>query len=135
MKPFFRLGATALVMGTFATAIVQPARADEVAAISQADLTKAIAAKKVVIFDVNGTDSYKAGRIPTALNYAEVGDKIGKVLPTDKSTLVVAYCGSPQCGAYKKAALAAMKLGYTNVKHFSPGIKGWKESGAEVEKG
>lgn len=135
MKPFFRLGATALVMGTLAIAIVQPARAAEVPAISQADLTKAIAAKKVVILDVNGSDSYKSGHIPTALNYAAVGDKIGKVLPADKKALVVAYCGSPQCGAYKKAAVAAMKLGYTNVKHFSPGISGWKKSGARVEKG
>ena len=33
------------------------------------------------------------------------------------------------------AADAAVKLGYTNVKHFAPGIAGWKKSGAPTEKG
>jgi rhodanese-related sulfurtransferase len=28
----------------------------------------------------------------------------------------------------------AVNLGYTNVKHYAPGIDGWKKSGAKVEK-
>jgi rhodanese-related sulfurtransferase len=55
------------------------------------------------------------------------------VLPADKAALVVAYCGSPKCGAYKKAANAAVQLGYTNVKHFSGGISGWKSAGEPTE--
>ena len=134
MKKFnLTVGAFALAMA--ATSLVQPARAADVPAISQADLTKAIAAKTVVIFDVNGGDSYKSGHIPTALDYAKVSEKFAKTLPANKKALVVAYCGSPQCGAYKRAADAAMKLGYTNVRHFSPGIAGWKASGARIEKG
>ena len=105
----------------------------EVPSISQVALTKAIADKSVTIIDVNGTDSYKAGHIPTAIDFASIKD-MKAALPADKGALVVAYCGSEHCGAYKEAATAAMKLGYTNVQHFSPGIKGWKESGAAVEK-
>ena len=105
----------------------------EVPSISQVALTDAIKAKTVTILDVNGSDSYKAGHIPTAVDYATIED-LKAALPKDKNALVVAYCGSEYCGAYKKAATAAMKLGYTNVQHFSPGIKGWKESGAAVEK-
>jgi len=37
------------------------------------------------------------------------------------------------CGAYKAGAEAVAQLGYTNVKHFSAGIKGWKEAGEKVE--
>ena len=104
-----------------------------VPSISQIALTKAIADKSATVIDVNGTDSYKSGHIPSAVDF--YADKDWKsALPKDKSALVVAYCGSESCGAYRQAAEAAMKLGYTNVQHFSPGIKGWKESGAAVEK-
>ena len=105
----------------------------EVPSISQADLTRAIADKTATVIDVNGTDSYKSGHIPSAIDFYAVKD-LKSVLPKDRNALVVAYCGSEYCGAYKQAAQAAMKLGYTNVRHFSPGIKGWKESGAAVEK-
>ena len=105
----------------------------EIPSISQAALTKAIADKTATVIDVNGSASYKDGHIPTALDFEAIKD-LKAALPADKNALVVAYCGSEYCGAYKQAADAAMKLGYTNVQHFSPGIKGWKESGAIVEK-
>ncbi|BDS05548.1 hypothetical protein NT6N_05880 [Oceaniferula spumae] len=34
-----------------------------------------------------------------------------------------------------KAAVAAKKLGYTNIKHMKAGISGWKAAKADVEKG
>ena len=105
----------------------------EVPSISQDVLTKAIADKSVTVIDVNGTETYKEGHIPTAVDFYAAKDW-KSALPKDKSALVVAYCGSEYCGAYKQAAEAAKKLGYTNVQHFSPGIKGWKESGAAIEK-
>jgi rhodanese-related sulfurtransferase len=56
------------------------------------------------------------------------------VLPADKGALVVAYCGSPSCGAYAQAAAAAVKLGYTNVRHYPGGLSGWKEAGEPTER-
>lgn len=102
--------------------------------ISQADLTAAIQSKSVTVIDVNGTESYNAGHIPTAINFETHKDNLAASLPANKDALIVAYCGGPQCTAYKEAAKAAQKLGYTNVKHFSGGISGWKESGAKIEK-
>jgi rhodanese-related sulfurtransferase len=102
--------------------------------ISQTELQAAIDSKSAVILDVNGTDSYKAGHIPGAIDYTANKAQLASLLPADKNALVVAYCGSPSCGAYASAAEAAVKLGYTNVKHFSGGISGWKQSGAPVEK-
>ncbi len=102
--------------------------------ISQADLKAAIAAGKVALIDVNGTDSYKSGHIPGAIDFETNSAKLASLLPADKSALVVAYCGGPQCHAYKAGAAAAEKLGYTNVKHFTQGIQGWKKSGEAMEK-
>ena len=101
--------------------------------ISVADLKKAIEEKKVVVIDVNGSDSYKAGHVPTAIDFQAVKADLKTKLPADKKALVVAYCGGPQCNAYTRAAKAAAELGYTNVKHLSAGISGWKAAGEKTE--
>lgn len=102
--------------------------------ISIADLKQAIAEKKVTVIDVNGAASYKAGHVPTAIDFASQGANLASLLPADKNALVVAYCGGPACSAYKAAANAADKLGYTNVKHLSAGISGWKAAKESLEK-
>lgn len=126
MKKFF-----AVLAATF---LALPLFAGEFPDISIAELKQAIADKKVTVIDVNGSDSYKQGHVPTAVDYqASVGD-IASKLPADKGALVVAYCGGPSCNAYTKAANAAAKLGYTNVKHLSAGISGWLQAGEKTEK-
>ena len=107
----------------------------KVPAIAHDELQTAIAAKKVTVLDVNGTDSFAEGRIPGAIDYVAQKAKIAALLPKDKSALVVAYCGNEYCSAYLAAATAAIDLGYTNVKHYTPGIDGWRKSGAKLEKG
>ena len=102
--------------------------------ISISDLKTAIAEKKVTVIDVNGSDSYAEGRVPTAIDFAAKGGELEKVLPADKDALIVAYCGGPSCSAYKKAANKAKELGYTNVKHLSAGKAGWKKAGETFEK-
>lgn len=102
--------------------------------ISIAELKKAIADKKAVVIDVNGSESFKSGHIPTAINFAEAQANLAAALPSDKNTLVVAYCGGPSCNAYTRAANAATKLGYTNVKHLSAGISGWLQAKEATEK-
>ena len=102
--------------------------------ISIAELKKAIAEKKVVVIDVNGSESYKSGHVPSALDYSKISGGISSSLPADKSTLIVAYCGGPSCNAYTRAANEAAKLGYTNVKHLSAGISGWLQAKEQTEK-
>lgn len=103
--------------------------------ITMKELKKEIAAKNVTAIDVNGTKTYNKGHIPTAIDYVEHKDNLAAQLPEDKDALVVAYCGSPSCNAYKMAAKDAVKLGYTNVKHFEPGISGWMQAGEKTENG
>lgn len=119
----------ALALSMFAAS----AMAAEFPDISIADLKKAIAEKKVVVIDVNGSNSYAKGHIPGAVDFASTGGDLSSALPSDKDTLVVAYCGGPACSAYKKAAQKAADLGYTNVKHLSAGISGWKKQGEQLE--
>ncbi|MBM3854777.1 MAG: rhodanese-like domain-containing protein, partial [Verrucomicrobia bacterium] len=93
------------------------------------------AARKVTLLDVNGTESHREGRIPGAIDFSAHEARLAAVLPKDKHALVVAYCGNEYCNAYETAAQAAIRLGYKNVKHYAPGIDGWKKSGAKIEKG
>lgn len=108
--------------------------ADKFADISTDDLKKVIEEKKVVVIDVNGSESYKAGHIPGAIDFEANEDNFASELPKEKDALIVAYCGNEQCGAYQQAAKKAKALGYTNVKHYSKGIAGWKKLGEPVEK-
>ncbi len=108
------------------------ALAGEYPDISITELQEKIKAGEATVIDVNGSKSYKAGHVPTAIDFASAKDQLAALLPKDKGALVVAYCGGPSCSAYKRAAEAAEALGYTNVQHMSAGIKGWKDAGAEL---
>ncbi len=122
-----------LLLAVFAASTFS-AFAGNYADVSVDELKAAIEKQEVTVIDVNGTKSYKEGHVPTAINFQEHASDLASKLPADKDTLIVAYCGGPKCGAYKKAAMAAKELGYTNVKHMSAGISGWKKSGQPVEK-
>jgi rhodanese-related sulfurtransferase len=121
----------------FALALVFTANiyAAEFPTITVPDLKTTMATKNVVLIDVNGTDSWQTGHIPGAIDFVAVQDHFASVLPKDKHTLIVAYCGNPSCPAYRAAANAAKKLGYKNVKHLTAGIMGWKDAGEKTEKG
>ena len=116
-----------LLLVAFASNLV----AGEYPDISIKELQKAIDAGKVAVIDVNGAKSFARGHIPTAIDFSANAKSLAKVLPKDKGTLVVSYCGGPGCRAYKRGADAAAKLGYKNIKHLSAGISGWKKSGAK----
>jgi len=120
----------ALLATTF---IAFSAQAGEFPDISIDELKTAITAKSVTVIDVNGTASFKAGHVPGAIDFRAQKAELAKLLPSDKNSLVVAYCGGPTCGAYQAAAKAAKELGYTNVKHLSAGISGWKAANAPLE--
>jgi len=111
------------------------AGAAEYADITIPELKAALADKSVTLLDANGTPSWQAGHIAGAIDFAAQKAKLAELLPKDKGALIVAYCGGPQCLAYKAAAAAAAELGYTNVKHLAAGIHGWKAAGEPTEKG
>jgi rhodanese-related sulfurtransferase len=109
--------------------------AGQFADISIADVSKIADAKAAVIIDANSPDSYATGHVPGALSFNDIRDNLAASLPADKNALIIAYCGNPGCGAYLMAAKAAQKLGYTNIKHMSAGIDGWRAAGMKTEPG
>ena len=126
MKKLFVLLATAVMAVS--------AYAGEFADVSVTEVKALVEAKSAVIIDVNGAKSYAAGHVPGALSFAAIKDNLAASLSADKGALIVAYCGNEQCPAYRAGALAAQKLGYTNVKHYAKGIQGWLKTGEPVEK-
>lgn len=123
----------ALSVALFAGAGLVRAADESFPDITHAELQKAIAEKQVTLLDANGSDSFKSGHIPGAIDFTADKEALASKLPANKDALVVAYCANENCPAYKQAALAAQKLGYTNVKHYAKGIMGWKASGAPVD--
>jgi rhodanese-related sulfurtransferase len=123
-----------LILLAAALMLTVAAHANKVPDITLTELKTAIAEKKVTLLDVNGTSSWQSGHIPGAIDFKGNAAKLASLLPKDKNALVVAYCGSPRCSAYQAAAKAAQELGYTNVKHYSGGIAGWKEAGEKTDK-
>ena len=124
------------LIALFATAVMAVSTyAGEFPDASISEVRALAASKKAVIIDVNGTESFAKGRVPGALNYAAIKDKLADALPKDKNTPIVAYCGGPKCKAYQQAANAAEKLGYKNIKHMSAGISGWQKAGEKMDKG
>lgn len=95
--------------------------------ISYSELKDVVAKKGATVFDVNSKDSFAKIHVPTAMHFGTVEGKFASKLPKDKNALVIAYCGGPQCTAWKKAAERACSMGYTNVKHFKDGISGWEK--------
>jgi len=123
-----------IIAFTLALGTALAVAADKFPDISTAELKQAISEKKVTLLDVNGTESWRKGHIPGALNFEKVEGGLAAKLPSDKHALIVAYCGNEKCPAYRAGAQAAKELGYTNVKHYAKGIQGWVKAGEPTAK-
>jgi len=85
----------------------------------------------VAIIDARPTArKYDIGHIPTALSIPDRKfDKMTYLLPKDKSTLMIFYCGGLKCPLSHKSAYKAEKLGYTNIKVYAAGYPDWIKAG------
>ncbi len=85
----------------------------------------------VMIIDSRPTArKYDKGHIPTARSIPdrEFMKRI-HLLPSDKKTLLIMYCGGTKCKKSHKSAYMAEELGYTNVKVYSKGYPDWIKKG------
>lgn len=51
------------------------------------------------------------------------------LLPADKDTLLIFYCGGHHCALSHKSANAALAMGYKKVRVYAEGIPAWKDAG------
>lgn len=80
--------------------------------------------------DARPAKRYYPGHIPSAAAFPVQKDPEKQLvkLPSDKSQLVVFYCGGPTCPFTGQAVELASKAGYTNLKGFQAGLPGWKKA-------
>lgn len=107
-------------------------KTEEVAALVDAGPEK----KNFLIIDARPTKRYKEGYIPGAasLPFHSWDKKKDSVLPDDKSTKLIFYCGGVTCPLSPKSAAKAKELGYTDVKVYHDGMPAWKKAGEPVMK-
>ncbi|MCP4020588.1 MAG: sulfurtransferase [Desulfobacteraceae bacterium] len=81
-------------------------------------------ATSVMIIDARPyKPKYTKGHIPGAVSIPfSKFDKKKNLLPKDKNTLLIYYCGGLKCKLSHKSAKKAQKLGYKNVKVFAKGF-------------
>jgi len=74
---------------------------------------------------------YDIGHIPGAVNIPDTQfDELApKMLPPDKSMLLIFYCEGPECTLSHKGAFKAEKLGYTNIVVYTEGYPEWAKQG------
>ena len=73
---------------------------------------------------------YDPGHIPGAVNIPDSKfDQMTDILPQDKSTLLIFYCGGVECMLSHNSAFKAEKLGYTNIQVYADGAPDWAAKG------
>ncbi len=82
-----------------------------------------------VIVDARPARKFKKGHVPTAINIsAREFDAKLDMLPADKGTELIYYCGGYKCPLSYKSAVKAVAAGYTNVKLYQAGYPDWKKA-------
>jgi len=83
-----------------------------------------------ILVDARPTVKYQQAFIPGAISLPKAEFELKKgILPADKSTQLIFYCGGYACKLSHKSAEAALAIGYTNVNVFAAGEPVWKEAG------
>lgn len=96
-----------------------------------------IAKKKATVYDARPLKrKYAEGHVPGAIGMPfSQFDKMTDLLPADKASPVVFYCGGLKCKLSLKSAMKAKEMGYTNVSLFQGGYPEWKKAFGEGVKG
>ncbi|MGC2064571.1 MAG: rhodanese-like domain-containing protein [Thermodesulfovibrionales bacterium] len=85
---------------------------------------------KYVLIDSRPAPRYNEGHLPHAVNlpHDKFDSMKDKILPKEKSTLLVFYCGGMTCRLSPESAKKAEDLGYTNTRIFQAGMPEWKKA-------
>ncbi len=98
-------------------------------------IRKGPAAGNYLLIDSRPAGKFNEGHLPTAIsipfNELEKGGE--KLLPTDRNTTLVFYCGGLSCVLSPKSAALARKFGFQDVRVFPEGEPGWKRSERATE--
>lgn len=84
-----------------------------------------------VLVDSRPSPVYASGHINGAINIPddEFDELAKQMLPKDKNTELIFYCGGMHCALSANSAEKAIKLGYKNAKVYQEGTPAWKAAG------
>lgn len=83
----------------------------------------------MLVVDSRPADKYREGSVPGAVSIPDTFfEKYQGMLPADKNTTLVFFCGGLKCPLSHKSALKAQALGYKKVMTFEAGHPGWVEA-------
>lgn len=86
-----------------------------------------------LLIDARPALKYHAGTIPGALNIAwPQFSALQGLLPADKNTQLIYFCGGHKCDLSHKSAKAAQQLGYTNLRVFAGGWPEWTAASKRI---
>lgn len=87
------------------------------------------------LVNVLSVQQFEEGHIPGSICIPL--DHLEDVAPDkfEEDDTIVVYCASESCQASPKAAELLEDLGFTDVRDYEEGFKGWKEAGMDVESG
>lgn len=110
-----------------------PENSDEYPSVDVQQLQAKLAVRSVILIDANGSESYREGHLPGALDFEAMENSLPEGLPPDKASAIIVYCGGPRCMAWKRAADALRAMGYANVSHFPGGLSEWFDAGLAID--
>lgn len=88
-----------------------------------------------VLIDARPLNKFLEGAIPGSLSIPDsVGDTREGLLPADKKSEIVYYCGGFDCKLSHSSAIRAKKLGYATVKVYEAGYPAWTEKYGAAQK-
>ncbi len=139
MKHLFSALATGAAMCLIApTTLAADAAAEEpswtykniVDAAYVAEYAKVPMREDVLIVDSRPARKYDAGHIVPAVNISNSQfDQHTDLLPADKATQLIFYCGGLKCPLSHKSAAKAEALGYSSINVYAAGYPDWVKNG------
>ncbi len=82
-----------------------------------------------MIIDARPALKYNVGTVPGALSIPfQQFDALKGLLPAEKTTQIIYFCGGYKCDPSHKSAKAARELGYANGVSFAAGWPAWKKA-------
>ncbi|MCI5138851.1 MAG: rhodanese-like domain-containing protein, partial [Candidatus Electrothrix sp. AR1] len=111
---------------------------DSYALIDTATLKKLLDTnpEDLVVVDARNPEEYQEVHIKDAINVPQKKfKKYAHLLPEKKSARIIFYCNGIKCGKSKKAAKAALKMGYTRIFVYAEGMPVWEEKGLPIYAG
>ena len=101
--------------------------------VVNAKRTEAGQAMKFLIIDARSPEAYKEAHVLGAVSVPlQDFERSLRLLPDDRSALMVVYCNDRKCVQSRKWAAKAAAAGYWNVVVYSDGFPYWKDKNLPV---